>query len=82
MKKTKKSGTWSLTLSLILMVGGMSVGFLLLGIIYTGSVWVKALVFILYLFVVFHLVKYMRVFISQMKEIEGAKKDKDTEKEL
>ncbi len=54
--------------SIVMLLVGMTVGFILLGIVYTGPVWVKAVVFVLYLFVAGMTVRFSRKYIESLRK--------------
>ena len=65
MKKSRK-----LKISIILLLIFMTIGYLLLLLAYTGPRWVALVVFLVYIFVVYFLVKTTRPRIKALKEKE------------
>ena len=65
MKKSRK-----LKISIILLLIFMTIGYLLLLLAYTGPRWVALVVFLVYIFVVYFLVKTTRPLIKALKEKE------------
>ena len=65
MKKGRK-----LKISIILLLIFMTIGYLLLLLAYTGPRWVALVVFLVYIFVVYFLVKTTRPLIKALKEKE------------
>lgn len=63
----KKSRT-SFIISIVILITGMTIGFLLLGIVYTGPVWVRVVVFLVYLFVVGMTVHFSRKYVNFLKK--------------
>ena len=55
-------------ISIVMLITGMTIGFILLSLVYTGPVWVKLLVFILYLFVATMTIRFSARFVKAMKE--------------
>lgn len=64
-KKKTKTG---FIVSIVALIVFMTMGFLLLSIVYTGPAWVRFLVFIVYLLVVFFVIRYSRIFLSTFYE--------------
>lgn len=65
MKKSRK-----LTISIILLLIFMTVGYLLLFLAYSGARWIALIVFLVYIFVVYFLIKTTRPLIKALKEKE------------
>lgn len=65
MKKSRK-----LTISIILLLIFMTVGYLLLLLAYSGPRWIALIVFLVYIFVVYFLIKTTRPLIKALKEKE------------
>ncbi len=65
MKKSRK-----LTISIILLLIFMTVGYLLLLLAYSGARWIALIVFLVYIFVVYFLIKTTRHLIKALKEKE------------
>lgn len=65
MKKSRK-----LTISIILLLIFMTVGYLLLLLAYSGARWIVLIVFLVYIFVVYFLIKTTRPLIKALKEKE------------
>ena len=65
MKKSRK-----LTISIILLLIFMTVGYLLLLLAYSGARWIVLIVFLVYIFVVYFLIKTTRRLIKALKEKE------------
>ncbi|HIS14361.1 MAG TPA: hypothetical protein IAA76_07265 [Candidatus Ornithospirochaeta stercorigallinarum] len=65
MKKSRK-----LTISIILLLIFMTVGYLLLLLAYSGARWIALIVFLVYIFVVYFLIKTTRPLIKALKEKE------------
>ena len=57
--------------SIIMLMAGMTIGFLLLGTVYDGPVWVKAVVFVVYLAVSTLVIRYSRRYAEYLKTEEG-----------
>ena len=67
MAKTKRSQK-GFVASIVILIIGMTIGFLLLGSVYEGPTWVKALGFTIYLFIVFFLVKFSSDFAKKLSK--------------
>ena len=65
MKKSRK-----LTISIILLLIFMTVSYLLLLLAYSGARWIVLIVFLVYIFVVYFLIKTTRPLIKALKEKE------------
>lgn len=65
MKKSRK-----LTISIILLLIFMTVGYLLLLLAYSGPRWIALIVFLVYIFVVYFLIKTTGPLIKALKEKE------------
>ena len=65
MKKSRK-----LTISIILLLIFMTVGYLLLLLAYSGARWIVLIVFLVYIFVVYFLIKTTRPLTKALKEKE------------
>lgn len=65
MKKSRK-----LTISIILLLIFMTVGYLLLLLAYSGARWIALIVFLVYIFVAYFLIKTTRPLIKALKEKE------------
>ncbi len=61
----------SFIFSIVLLVAGMTIGFLLLGIAYTGPAWVKLIVLVLYLFITAMVIRFSRRYIRQLSDRKG-----------
>ena len=57
-------GLWA---AIVLLVVGMSAGFILLSMVYSGPVWVKVVVFVVYIVVVLGVIVSMRRFSDDVK---------------
>ena len=57
-------GLWA---AIVLLVVGMSAGFILLSMVYSGPVWVKVVVFVVYIVVVLGVIVSMRRFRDDVK---------------
>lgn len=68
--KNKRTG---FILSIVLLVAGMTAGFILLSFVYDGPKWISFAVFIVYLFVVYFTVKAS---IGYLKAVDDAKNQK------
>ena len=55
-------------ISIIVLVVGMTIGFILLSLVYTGPNWVKFIVFIVYSMIVFFLIKFSISFAKSLHE--------------
>ncbi len=58
-------GLWP---ALVVLVAGMTAGFILLAMVYTGPVWVKVVVFIVYIVVVIGVITSMKRFSDDVKD--------------
>ena len=65
MKKSRK-----LTISIILLLIFMTVGYLLLLLAYSGARWIVLIVFLVYIFVVYLVIKTTTPLIKALKEKE------------
>ena len=65
-KKNRKQSSKGFVLSVIVLILGMSIGFFLLSLVYTGPNWVKFIVFIAYVFIVFFLIKFSIAFVKSL----------------
>lgn len=72
--KTGKKSKAGFVASIVALLLFMTIGFLLLSMVYTGPVWVKFIVFLVYLLVVFFVIKYSRIFVSTIYEDEKKEK--------
>ncbi len=54
--------------SIIMLLSGMTVGFILLGVVYSGPVWVRAVVFIIYLFIAGMTIHFSRKYVESLKK--------------
>lgn len=57
-------GLWA---AIVLLVVGMTAGFILLSMVYSGPVWVKVVVFVVYIAVVLGVIVSMRRFSDDVK---------------
>ena len=57
-----------LIISIVMLLVGMTAGFLLLGIVYQGPMWVRAAVFIVYLFVAGMTIRVSRRYIRSIDD--------------
>ena len=64
----------SFIISIVMLIAGMSVGFLLLGTVYTGPRWIAFLVFLVYLFILFMVIRFSKRYSDELKKSEA--KDK------
>ena len=55
-------------LSIVILLVGMTVGFILLSLVYTGPVWVRALVFVIYLVIAGMTIKAARKYVEYLKK--------------
>ena len=55
-------------LSIVILLVGMTVGFILLSLVYTGPVWVRALVFVIYLVIAGMTIKTARKYVEYLKK--------------
>ena len=65
MKRSRK-----LTLSIIFLIVFMTAGYLLLLLAYSGPRWIAFVIFLLYIFVVYFLIRTMHPLIKALKEKE------------
>ena len=63
-----KKGKAGFIVSIVMLLAGMTAGFLLLGIVYQGPVWVRAVVFIVYLFVAGMTIRVSRRYIRSFDD--------------
>ena len=54
--------------SISILLVGMTVGFVLLGIVYTGPVWVRAVVFVVYLIIAGMTIRFSKKYIETLKK--------------
>ena len=54
--------------SIIILLVGLTVGFVLLGIVYTGPVWVRAVVFVVYLIIAGMTIRFSKKYIETLKK--------------
>ena len=71
MQMSEKSRYRRFVASIIMLMAGMTIGFLLLGTVYDGPVWVKAVVFVVYLAVSTLVIRYSRRYAEYLKTEEG-----------
>ncbi len=64
----------SFIISIVMLIAGMSVGFLLLGTVYTGPRWIAFMVFLVYLFILFMVIRFSKRYSDELKKSEA--KDK------
>ena len=64
----------SFIISIVMLIVGMSVGFLLLGTVYTGPRWIAFMVFLVYLFILFMVIRFSKRYSDELKKSEA--KDK------
>ncbi len=67
-KKTAEKRKRSFIAGVVILILGMTLGFVLLSLVYAGPVWVKGLVFILYLFIISFLVKTSSRFLDSLSK--------------
>lgn len=53
-------------LCIVILISGMTIGLFLLSLVYDGPMLVKLIVFIIYLLIVYYLVKFSKKFIDAM----------------
>ena len=63
-----KKGKAGFIVSIVMLLAGMTAGFLLLGIVYQGPVWIRAVVFIVYLFVAGMTIRVSRRYIHSFDD--------------
>ncbi len=73
-KRNKKPGVGILIASLVILVLGMVVGFALLGMVYEGPRWVKALFALIIIALLTFLIRAFFKMIKAMKEESGKEK--------
>ncbi len=73
-KDAKTPSKTGFILSIVILVLGMTVGFILLSIAYQGANWIKFLVFIVYLLIVSFLIKFSIGFVRTISEAEKSSK--------
>ncbi len=66
MAESKSRASFIAAIAMLLV--GMTVGFILLGLVYTGPVWVKALVFIIYLFVAGMTIRFSKRYADSLRK--------------
>ncbi len=54
--------------SIVMLLVGMTTGFILLAIVYTGPVWVRAVVFLVYLFITGMTIHFSRKYADFLKK--------------
>lgn len=54
--------------SIVMLIAGMTVGFILLGIVYDGPVWVRAIVFLVYLFITGMTIHFSKKYIETLNK--------------
>lgn len=74
-KKKKKIGSKTIIVSLTILIVGMTIGFLLLSLVYDGPVWVKVVFLLVIVVVLAFLIRSARNLIRAIKDEEG--KDKE-----
>ncbi len=75
MKENKPLSRKGLWISIIILLIGMTLGFMLLSSVYTGPSWIRVAVFIVYIVVVLLLIRSVRRLDSYLKDKEREKKD-------
>lgn len=75
MKKDKPLSRKGLWASIVVLLLGMTLGFILLSTVYTGPSWVRVAVFIVYIAVVLLLIRSVRRLDSYLKDKEREEKD-------
>ncbi|MBO8435918.1 MAG: hypothetical protein IAA97_02955 [Spirochaetes bacterium] len=63
-----EKGKASFIVSIVMLISGMTIGFLLLSIVYTGPVWVKVVVFVVYLFITAMTIRFSKRYLSTLKK--------------
>lgn len=63
-----EKGRAGFILSIVMLLTGMTVGFILLSIVYTGPVWVKGVVFAAYLFIAGMTIHFSRIYADSLKK--------------
>ncbi len=64
----------SFIISVAMLMVGMTVGFLLLGTVYTGPRWIMFIVFLAYLLISYMVVKFSRRYSEWLKDNEEKRK--------
>ena len=75
--KSIKERKTSFLISISILLLGMTAGFILLSFIYTGPVWVRFCVFIVYLFIVSFTIKCSGKYVDELNLIEAEKKSEE-----
>lgn len=60
----------SFVISIVILTLGMTVGFILLSLVYDGPVWVKFVVFVVYLLIISLVLSSSKRFIEALKDSE------------
>ena len=63
-----RKGRTGFIVSIVMLISGMTVGFLLLGLVYSGPVWVKVVVFLVYLFVTAMTLRFSKRFLDTLEK--------------
>ena len=63
-----EKGKASFIVSIVMLISGMTIGFLLLSIVYTGPVWVKVVVFVVYLFITAMTIRFSKRYLNTLKK--------------
>ncbi len=68
-----KTNKGSFIFSIVVLVAGMTAGFVLLSMIYTGPRWISFIVFLVYLFIMYFVVVTSKRYLKALDEVK--KKD-------
>ncbi len=68
-----KTNKESFIFSIVVLVAGMTAGFVLLSMIYTGPRWISFIVFLVYLFIMYFVVVTSKRYLKALDEVK--KKD-------
>ncbi len=69
-----KTNKGSFIFSIIVLIAGMTAGFVLLAMIYTGPRWISFIVFLVYIFIMYFIVLTSKRYL---KALDEANKNKD-----
>lgn len=69
-----KTGKSSFIFSIVILIVGMTAGFVLLSLIYTGPKWISFVVFLVYLFIMYFIIVTSKRYL---KALDDVKNDKD-----
>lgn len=72
----KKESNVGFIISIVVLIAGMSIGFILLSFVYTGPNWVKFIVFLVYITIVYFLIRFSIAFVRSSTKANNEVKDR------